>query len=165
MKPDLNNVYALCEYCGHGVLLPESVRRKLREQQEAAAQAEEEEPPTQTERFRRQIEEEKKNRPQEESASDAADAALGHVLLNLFGLPFRIRHLISFLLMLASAVISFLLANRWFTDELRGFYMIAGVAATAVGALGMWLSYRVYKGVPLGGGLGILLSLLSQTLR
>ena len=160
MKPDTNNVYALCEYCGHGVLLPETTRMRLREQQEEARR--DAEPQTQTQRYQKQLEKEKENRPPQD---DTADENLGTALLRLFGLPFRLRYFFSFLLLIAAGVCSFLVANRLFTDEYRQFYLIAGIAATAVGAVCMWLSYRVYRSVPLGVGLGLLLSLLMQTLR
>ena len=159
MQPDKQGVNAVCEYCGHRILFSAPQRQALAEHR----RRQEEEFLTQTELYRRKLEEEKKNAPPP-SAQDANDEALGRVLLRLFGFSFRIRQLISLLLLIAAAAGAFLLANRLYTAELRTYYLVAGVVTAVVGAFCFWVSYRPYRSIPLGAGLGVLLALLLRTL-
>ena len=108
--------------------------------------------------------EEKKNAPKPDDG-DLSDTGLGLVLLRLFGIPFRIRNLISFAILLVCAAASCWLALRFYSAEFQTYYLIAGIAATVTGAFCLWVSYRIYRSVPLGVGLGILLSLLISLLR
>ena len=157
MHADAGHTSATCEFCGHTVLFSEPQRQVLQARRDVPKK-----PETQTDRYRAQLAEEKKNAP---PPQDADDEGLGRVLFRLFGFSWRLRQMLSFIVLLLTAAATVLLANRLYNAELQTYYLIAGIAATVTGAFCLWVSYRFYRSVPLGVGLGILLSLIIQVLK
>lgn len=160
MRPDASLSSAHCEFCGHTLLFSEKEQKALRNRRENPPKPV---PQTETERYRQKLAEEKKNNPP--SAGSADDEGIGQFLMRLFGLRFRFRRLLSVLLLVAVTAASAALALPLYREAFLTYYLIAGVLLTAAGAFCVWISFRVYRTVPLGLGIGILLALLIGVLR
>ncbi len=148
---------AKCEFCGHSMLFSEPQRQALQRRRQAPQK-----PLTKTDEYRQMLSEEKETNPP--SSGNADDEGLGRVLFRLFGFSWRLRQLFSLLTLIATAVATVWIANLLYSAEFKTFYLIAGITATVTGAFCLWVSYRFYRSVPLGVGLGILVSLLMQTI-
>ena len=160
MQTDAALTAAHCEYCGHTVLFTDSQRHALQERKKNPPKPV---PTTETERYRQKLEEEKKNAPQ--SSGSADDEGLGRFLMRIFGLRWHFRRFLSVLLMIGVAIVVTAIAAALYAPAYLTGYLIAGVAVTAVGAFCVWVSYSVWRTIPLGVGLGVLLGLVIGLLK